>query len=345
MFAAQQFSGSSMLLGRVVSQQRHLLTVITNAGPLQADIAGRLLHVSDVQERPVIGDWVMCLPRQDERRATIHSVLPRSTCFVRKEVGQRTRPQVIAANIDVAFLVMTMGADFNLSRLERYLALTKESGAMPVIILTKADICEDTEAFIRATRTCAPTVNLQIVSALEGIGLQQTGSYLSGHKTGVMVGSSGAGKSTLLNALLKTEHAVTGAVSAFTEKGRHTTTSRELVRLPLGGLLIDTPGMRELGMICNDAGVEGAFGDFSSEIKKIAQHCRFRNCQHQSEPDCAVHAARAEGIIDDRRWNNWIKLKREVSYLMEKENPEMKRAKRREQIRLNRQSRSSGRNN
>lgn len=340
--AVQPLSGGDDLPGRVISQQRHLLTVITAIGPLQADIAGRLLHMTDPLQRPAIGDWVMCRPRQSEHRATIHSVLPRSTCFVRKQVGKRTQPQVIAANIDVAFLVMTMGADFNLSRLERYLALTTESGATPVIILTKADLCENTAVFVKAVRECAPAVEIQIVSALERTGLQQTAAYLTGHKTGVMVGSSGAGKSTLMNALLETEHAATGRVSTLAEKGRHTTTHRELLLLPLGGLLIDTLGMRELGMICADHGVDEAFDNFASEIEKIAQKCRFRNCRHQAEPDCAVQAARREGRIDDRRWNNWIKLKREVSYLTDKDDPEAKRAKRREQIRLNRQSKSSG---
>ncbi|MFE8872962.1 MULTISPECIES: ribosome small subunit-dependent GTPase A [Acetobacter] len=344
MCAVQQVSGRAQLPGRVISQQRHYLTVVTAAGLLQADIAGRLLHTSAPLERPVIGDWVMCSPRKSEQRATIHSVLPRSTCFVRKEVGKRTGSQVIAANIDVAFLVMTMGEDFNLSRLERYLTLTKESGATPVIILTKADMCDNPQACMQAVRACAPTTDIQIVSAFDGTGIEHTALYLTGHRTGVMVGSSGAGKSTLLNAFLETDYAATGHVSPFAEKGRHTTTHRELVRLPSGGLLIDTPGMRELGMVGADKSIDESFSDFTSQIERIAQQCRFRNCQHQAEPDCAVRVARADGRIDSRRWNNWLKLKREGAYQTEKEDPESRRAKRREQVRLNRQSRSLRRN-
>ncbi|NHO32327.1 ribosome small subunit-dependent GTPase A [Acetobacter fallax] len=317
---------------------------MTEEGLLLSDSAGRLRHTSDPLERPAIGDWVACLPRLGEQRATIHAVLPRTTCFVRKEVGKRTQSQVIAANIDVAFLVMTMGTDFNLSRLERYLALTKESRAMPVIILTKADLCDDIEPIVRAARACAPETALQVVSSPEGRGLQETASYLSGRRTGVMVGSSGAGKSTLLNALLETDHAATGVVSAHESRGRHTTTHRELVCLPSGGLLIDTPGMRELGMVNASEGLAAAFGNFASEIGELAQQCRFRNCQHEAEPGCAVRAACEEGRIDERRWDNWNKLTREVAHQQQKGDPAGQRAARREQLRLNRQSRKSQQN-
>ncbi|GBD55766.1 ribosome small subunit-dependent GTPase A [Gluconobacter wancherniae] len=342
--AFQEYAGSEMLVGRVVAQQRGLLGVITETGLLQADSAGRLLHTSNPLDRPAIGDWVVCLPRLDEQRATIHAVLPRATCFVRKEVGKRTQLQVIAANIDVAYLVMTMGSDFNLSRLERYLALTKESRAKPVIVLTKADLCDDITPIVSAVRDCAPSIDLQIVSSPKGLGLQEIASYLDGHRTGVMVGSSGAGKSTLLNALLKTEHAATGAVSAHGGQGRHTTTHRELVCLPSGGLLIDTPGMRELGMVNASEGLAAAFGDFALEVEALAQDCRFRNCQHESEPGCAVRAACEDGRLDERRWNNWVKMTREISLQQQKGDPAMQREARREQLRLNRLSRKSKRN-
>nr|WP_242010182.1 ribosome small subunit-dependent GTPase A [Acetobacter conturbans] len=325
----QQSSESDLLPGRVISQQRGLLAVITEKGLLQADTAGRLLHTSDPLERPAIGDWVACQPRLDEQRATIHAVMPRMTCFVRKEVGRRLQVQVIAANIDVAFLVMTMGKDFNLSRLERYLTLTTESGARPVVVLTKADLCDDIEPIVASVRTCAPSIDLQVVSALEGKGLQEIASYLTGQRTGVMLGTSGAGKSTLLNALMETEHAATGPVSAHGGQGRHTTTHRELVCLPSGGLLIDTPGMRELGMVNARESLFAAFADLTAEIEVLAQQCRFRNCQHEVEPGCAVRTACEDGRFDERRWNNWIKLKHEIAHQQQKKDSAGKRTSRR----------------
>ncbi|WP_215766308.1 ribosome small subunit-dependent GTPase A [Gluconobacter cerinus] len=340
--AFQPYSGSELIPGRVVAQQRGLLGVITESGLIQADTAGKLLHTSDPLDRPAIGDWVVCHPRFYERRGTIQAVLPRTTCFVRKEVGKRTQSQVIAANIDVAFLVMTTGADFNLSRLERYLALTRESGAKPVMVLTKADLCEDIEQVANAAKTCAPGVDLRIVSSLEGTGLNEISAYLDGHRTGVMVGSSGAGKSTLLNALMKTDHAATGAVSEYDGQGRHTTTHREMVSLPSGGLLIDTPGMRELGMVNAAEGLAAAFGEFNAEVEEIAQQCRFRDCKHEAEPGCAVRKAREDGKLDERRWNNWLKMKHEI-LLQEQKNPAGRRAERREQLRLNREARKAKR--
>lgn len=340
--AFQPYSGSDLILGRVVSQQRGLLGVITESGLIQADTAGRLLHTSDPLDRPAIGDWVVCQPRFYERRGTIQAVLPRTSCFVRKEVGKRTQSQVIAANMDVAFLVMTTGADFNLSRLERYLALTRESGAKPVIVLTKADLCEDVEQVAAEVQACAPEVDLRIVSSVQGQGLEEIAAYLDGQRTGVMVGSSGAGKSTLLNALLKTDYAATGAVSEYDGQGRHTTTHREMVSLPSGGLLIDTPGMRELGMVNATEGLAAAFGDFAAEIEELAQQCRFRNCQHEGEPGCAVREACEDGRLDERRWNNWLKMTREIAVQQQK-NPAGRRAERREQLRLNREARKAKR--
>ena len=245
----------------------------------------------------------------DPDTAVIHLVLPRKSLFVRKAAGTSKTEQVVAANIDTVFLCMSLNNDFNLRRLERYLAVAWESGAEPVVVLTKADLCADLPQKQREVETIAMGVDILTTSAMESDGYRQIMPYITQGRTVAFVGSSGVGKSTLINRLLGEERLATDGLRND-DKGHHTTTHRELLFLPNGAMVIDTPGMRELGMWDAASGFEQTFGD----IEELAARCRFRNCSHSSEPGCAVRAALESGHLDTGRWQSYQKLKNENSY-------------------------------
>ena len=245
----------------------------------------------------------------DPDTAVIHLVLPRKSLFVRKAAGTSKTEQVVAANIDTVFLCMSLNNDFNLRRLERYLAVAWESGAEPVVVLTKADLCADLPQKQREVEAIAMGVDILTTSAMESDGYRQIMPYITQGRTVAFVGSSGVGKSTLINRLLGEERLATDGLRND-DKGHHTTTHRELLFLPNGAMVIDTPGMRELGMWDAASGVEQTFGD----IEELAARCRFRNCSHSSEPGCAVRAALESGHLDTGRWQSYQKLKNENSY-------------------------------
>ena len=250
----------------------------------------------------------------DPGTAVIHLVLPRKSLFVRKAAGTSKTEQVVAANIDTVFLCMSLNNDFNLRRLERYLAVAWESGAEPVVVLTKADLCADLPQKQREVEAIAMGVDILTTSAMESDGYRQITPYITEGRTVAFVGSSGVGKSTLINRLLGEERLVTDGLRND-DKGHHTTTHRELLFLPNGAMVIDTPGMRELGMWDAASGVEQTFGD----IEELAARCRFRNCSHSGEPGCAVRAAIRSGNLDDGRWLSYQKLKNENSYVADSE--------------------------
>jgi ribosome biogenesis GTPase len=304
--AFAEFGDHSSVPGRVTIEHRGAWTVQTEGGEFMARAPGRIRHdARDASQLPVVGDWVAVRPGRNGKTPTIEALLPRTTCFRRKAAGRDDRMQLVAANIDVAFLVASLNRDLNPRRLERYLALAHESGATPVVVLTKADLCDDIEGCLALARAAAPGVTLLVVSAFAGTGLDEISAMLRPNRTGVLLGSSGAGKSTIANFLLGGERFATSAVREHDDRGRHTTTRRELVVLPDGGVLIDTPGMRELGLWDADAGRDEAF----DEITDAALQCRFADCTHTNEPACAVLAALKAGTIDETRLTAWRRLR------------------------------------
>jgi ribosome biogenesis GTPase len=275
------------------------------AGKLQYEASGR-------GELPAVGDWVCASVRPEEGRATIHRLLKRRTMISRKGAGSVTDEQVLAANIDTVFLVNSLNQDFNPRRIERYLALAWESGARPVVLLTKADVCEDPAEAAAAIERIAPSVPVHVVSALEGRGLEALAAYLGCGQTSVLLGSSGVGKSTLVNRILGEQRQEVREIRSNDGRGRHTTTSRQLIFLPDGGMLIDTPGMRELQLWGTDAGSEQAFQD----IEEAASRCRFTDCGHQAgTPGCGVQAAIESGALPSERVESCFKLRRERAFL------------------------------
>jgi ribosome biogenesis GTPase len=258
---------------------------------------------------PAVGDWVVIRSRPEGGRAMIHAVLPRRTSFARKIAGSRTEQQIIGANIDTVFLVTSLNQDFSLRRIERYLAVALESGANPIIILSKADLCDRVTDSLAEVQSVARGVPIRIISVITGDGLQEITQYFECGQTVALLGSSGVGKSTLINHLTGVEDLKVQTVRASDDRGRHTTTHRELILLPSGGLVLDTPGMRELQLW--DGNVPLVFDD----IESVARRCFFSDCSHQGEPRCAVHQALAEGTIDTGRYENYEKLQKELQYL------------------------------
>jgi len=279
-------------------------------GDLRATIPGRLRMAIRKGEsvRPVVGDWVTFEPRSQEGTTVIQSVLPRRTQLARRAAGRADEEQVVAANVDVVFLVSALTRDLNPRRLERYLTVAWDSGAQPVVVLTKTDLCEDVEAARERIATLAPDVPLHTVSSYTGEGLDVLWQYIGGNRTVALIGSSGVGKSTLINRLLGSARMEVGTTRED-DKGRHTTTHRELFVLPQGGLVIDTPGMRELGLMESDEGLRTAFTD----IEELAAGCRFSNCRHEKEPGCAVHEAIRGGQLAPERLESYRKLVQEVA--------------------------------
>ncbi len=307
------YAAEGLAPARVVKQSRDLSTVVTADGEAEAEVSGRFRHEArGPADFPAVGDWA-AVRAVEGGRALIEAVLPRRTAFTRKAAGEAVEAQVVAANVGTVFLVSGLDGDFNVRRIERYLATAWSSGAAPVVVLNKADLRPaDLAAAVADASAVAPGVPVVAVRALAPGGLDALRPYLEAGRTIAFLGSSGVGKSTMINRLLGEERFRTRAVSDAEEgRGRHTTTSRELVRLPGGALLVDTPGMRELGLWTDDDGLGRTF----DEIDRLAARCRFPDCAHESEPGCAVRAAVETGEIDPRRWESYLKLRRELRSL------------------------------
>jgi ribosome biogenesis GTPase / thiamine phosphate phosphatase len=294
---------------RVLKQLRDLSLLLSEQGELFGKVAGKFRHQAPHRsDYPVVGDWVATEPPEDDR-ALIQAVLPRRGVFIRKAAGEPVEAQVVAANVDTVFLVSGLDGDLNLRRIERYLATVWDSGASPVILLNKADLRIDLQKVMREVELVAPGVPVVAVSALAGGNLDALRPYLVPRKTVALLGSSGVGKSTLINRLMGEERFRTAPISdAEQGRGRHTTTTRELVRIPGGALLIDTPGMREIQLWTDDEGLGLPFKD----IEELAARCQFADCSHEREPGCAVQAAVSGGILDARRLESYLKLRREI---------------------------------
>ncbi|HEY5908687.1 MAG TPA: ribosome small subunit-dependent GTPase A [Vicinamibacteria bacterium] len=314
-FFAEAFlahAGPGRVPARVVAVFSQFCRVRAPEGELLAEVSGRFRHESSgAADFPVVGDWVVAAPRPGEERATLHAVLPRRGRLARKAAGETTNEQVLAANVDTLFLMAGLDGDFNLRRLERALVLAWDSGAEPVLVLSKADLCADVSARVAEVQALAPSAGVVALSAKAGSGLEALEPWLRPGRTVALIGSSGVGKSTLLNRLLGAEVQPTKEVRASDDRGRHTTTHRELFVLPGGALVVDTPGIREIQLWAEEEDLDRTFAD----VVELGQGCRFGNCRHEAEPGCGVRAALASGALSEERFAAYRKLEKELAHL------------------------------
>ena len=291
---------------RITAQYKERYEIVCQHGITHARLKTKEYYV-DTQSFPTTGDFVM-INYIDNGDSQIIATLPRRTFFSRREPGPIPRDQAVAANFDFVFIMQSLNLDFNPKRLERYLTLAWQSGATPVILLTKADLIDDYWDYLTQVERVATGVNTHVVSAHTGYGLQRLNAYLQPGKTVVFLGSSGVGKSSLVNALAGEEMMAVSTIREDDSKGRHTTTHRQLIRLQSGVMIIDTPGMRELGMWDVSEGLGDAFADVEAFIGK----CRFSDCKHETEPGCAIKTAIDSGELDSSRWESYRKLREEA---------------------------------
>lgn len=299
----------NLFLGRVIAQYKDIYKVVTEKAEVLSEISGKLRYSSDeMSDYPAVGDFVM-IDREDEinGNAIIHHILTRKSMFVRRSAGTSHDIQVVATNIDTVFICMSLNNDFNLRRLERYLSVTWDSGAVPVVVLTKSDLCVDLPTRLFEIQKIAVGADVVVTSSMTEEGYKAVLKYIEPGQTVAFMGSSGVGKSTLINRLLGEDMIETREIRRD-DKGRHATTRRELIVIPTGGAVIDTPGMRELGV--ESVNLARTFTD----IEEVAEQCRFKDCHHENEPDCAVRKAIEEGLIDEDRLLSYNKLKKEAKY-------------------------------
>ena len=330
--AFAEYRAAGLDPARVAIQHRGAYDLATEEGDVRASAANRFVREDDL---PAVGDWVGL----DRTTGLIEALLPRRTSISRKETLNATREQILAANVDVAFLVQALPLDFNVRRLERYLAMAWESGAQPVVLLTKIDLVDDVAPFLADVEaTTLGACPVQAVSARTGEGIEELRPWFDGNRTAVLLGSSGVGKSTIVNSLVGEELIATQEVREDDQMGRHTTTRRELILLPTGGIVLDTPGIRELQLW--DADLEQTFGD----VEEIARRCRFSDCNHDSEPGCAVRDALADGTLSRERWDSYVKLQRELVAIEARRNHLLRQERVREYKIRERQNRANNKN-
>jgi ribosome biogenesis GTPase / thiamine phosphate phosphatase len=330
--AFRPYEDDNLIPARVAARHHGPCELLTELGRLGGVPAGRLGD----DELPAVGDWVAVRPLDGERKAVIEAVLPRRSSFSRKQAWKRTTEQIVAANVDTVFLVTAFGGDLNPRRLERYLTAAWDSGATPVIVANKLDLADDPVAELAAVEAVAIGAPVLAVSASSGEGMDELEMHLAPGRTIALLGSSGVGKSTLVNRLAGRELLVTAEIGAD-GRGRHTTTHRELVPLPSGALLIDTPGMRELQLWADEEVLDSTF----AEIAEIATQCRFSDCSHEVEPGCAIKQALADGSLPKERFASYRKLQREIRALEIRKNARLQSEARKERRRQARRMRNS----
>lgn len=310
-----------LIAGRITELQRERYTVITERGEVIATLKGTFFHNAQVREDlPCVGDFVL-LQYNDSGRSLIASLVPRRTKFSRADfLGHKAGhvktiyEQLVAANFDYVFIVTSLNRDFNVNRVVRYLTQTRRSGGAPVIVLTKADLEPDYDRRVEDVRAIAPEVPVHAVSAHTGFGMDALGEYLQPGKTVVFLGMSGVGKSSLLNVLMECDIMAVKEIREDDSRGRHTTTHRQLFMLPCGAMVIDTPGMRELGLYDAEEGIRAVFSD----VEELFAQCRFSNCRHETEPGCAVKAAIESGELSAKQWERYLVQKRETKFIDDK---------------------------
>jgi ribosome biogenesis GTPase len=324
-----------LIPARVAEEQRGAYVLFAERGALDATIAGRMMHEADGREDyPAVGDWVLAHPLPGEDRAVIHQVLPRRTKLSRKIAGTQIAEQIIVANVDTVFVVASLNHELNARRIERYMSVIWESGARPVVVLNKADLAEDRDALIREVETSVIGADIHVTSATTGEGVAEIGGYVERGRTVAFVGSSGVGKSSLVNRLLGREVQAVKEIS-FYDKGRHTTTSREMVLVPGGGLIVDTPGLRELGLWDAESGLGQAFAD----VEGFASACAFKDCRHESEPGCGVQGALRAGRLEHERLESYRKLQREQLFIEGKRDAGIRNATKQKWKQISKQNR------
>lgn len=320
--------------GRVISESKNVFTLISSYGEIPAEASGRLIYSAMGREDlPAVGDWIEFSPVDDFTRGIVHRILPRKTSLKRKAVGKATDSQVIAANIDMVFIVQGLDGNFNPRRLERYIIAVKASGANPVVLLSKSDICtpEEIETFISRAKEVVKDADIFVYSSHDAVSMESIGDLIEKGVSACFVGSSGVGKSTLINKL-SGSNLETAEVREWDSRGRHTTSQKNLIFLKNGGMVIDTPGMREIGLLDTSEGIGSTF----PEISSLADGCRFKDCTHTSEPDCAVINAIESGEIEQKRYESYLALMRETEYMRAKMNEGTRAAQKRRQKYYNR---------
>ncbi len=297
----------NLTIGRIISQDKGMYRAVTENGEKKAQVSGKFRYNAvSSSDYPAVGDFVM-LDENEDGNAIIHHVLTRKSVFIRKAAGTSNESQIVASNIDTVFICMSLNNDFNLRRLERYIGVTWDSGATPVVVLTKSDLCGNLEQMLAELETVALSVDIIVTSSFKEDGYLSVKKYIDNGKTVAFIGSSGVGKTTLINKLAGENLFETQEIRND-DRGRHTTTKRELIVLPEGGIVIDTPGMRELGIESTD--LSKAFSD----INELSGQCRFSDCTHTKEPGCAVREAIESGLLPEERLSSYLKLKKEAGY-------------------------------
>ncbi|RUS43858.1 ribosome small subunit-dependent GTPase A [Cohnella sp. AR92] len=301
---------------RVTAQYSRIYQIVSESGELSAEVSGRFEFAAvSPGDYPAVGDWVAIEPLEGEGRAIIHAVLKRRSAMIRKTAGSTLDEQVVGTNLDTVFIVQSLNQDWNARRLERYLIAVRDSGSQPVVLFTKSDLCDDPTPYLSEAERIAPGVPVFAVSAITDQGRKGLAPYLKPGHTVAAVGSSGVGKSSLLNWLAGDDLQEVQRIREDDARGRHTTTHRELFRLPEGAIWLDTPGMRELQMWDSQHGWQATFTD----VEELAASCRFRDCQHEKESGCAVRAALEDGSLDASRYANYRKTEREIARIARKE--------------------------